>query len=64
MKEIAIIAEIDEDGKLHVEIEGTEGDECLDYLAFIKDIPGLVLIEQEHRDTPRNTTVSNTQRLN
>jgi hypothetical protein len=50
-KEISLNVRIDTKGRLHVKPDGTEGDECVDLMDFIKSIPGLSIIETNRVDT-------------
>lgn len=50
-KEVKLNVRIDTKGNLHVKPDGTEGEECVDLMEFIKTIPGLSIIESKRVDT-------------
>lgn len=49
-KQVQMIVEIDENGELHVEADGTVGNECVDLLKFLEFIQGLEVVESGHTD--------------
>lgn len=50
-KEISLNVRIDTKGQLHVKPDGTQGEECVDLMEFIKTIPGLSIVKTERVDT-------------
>jgi hypothetical protein len=52
-KEISLNVRIDTKGRLHVKPDGTQGEECVDLMEFIKTIPGLSIVETQRVDTDR-----------
>ncbi|MBS1722277.1 MAG: hypothetical protein JSS66_04635 [Armatimonadetes bacterium] len=62
-KEVSLNARIDSSGKLLVKPEGTQGEECIDLMAFLENIPGLKVVETRRLDTdnPNSSVVHEQQ---
>jgi len=52
-KEVSLNVRIDTKGRLHVKPDGTQGEECVDLMEFIKSIPGLSVVEMQRIDTDK-----------
>lgn len=44
-KPVQMIVEIDKNGKLYVEADGTSGNECVDLLKFLDFVNGLTVVD-------------------
>lgn len=64
-KQVTLKIRIDKNGKLHAEPTGTEGDECLNLMEFIKRIPGISVLEMDRTDggEAQRAEITNKQRL-
>ena len=64
-KPIKLKVDIDKDGKVIVTIEGTEGSECLNHMAFLDNIPGLEVVETQRVDhgDDKNRVVNRVQQV-
>ncbi len=65
-KQVQMIVEIDENGELHVEAEGTSGTECVDLLKFLDFVKGMTVIDSGKTDDSKNQKIQSTgtQRIN
>ena len=50
-KEVELKVRIDTGGRLHVEPEGTQGEECVELMEFLESIPGLTITSKGRVDT-------------
>jgi hypothetical protein len=61
-KQVQMIVEIDENGELHVEAEGTTGNECVDLLKFLDYIQGFEVVESRRTDDGNSQKVVTTNK--
>lgn len=59
-KPVQMIVEIDENGELHIEADGTSGTECLDLLKFLDFVNGLTVVESGRTDDSKSQKVQTT----
>lgn len=64
-KQVNLRVRIAKDSTIHVKPEGTHGEECIDLMRFIDDIPGLVVVETKRVDTdsPAEGTIEGIQEV-
>ncbi len=64
-KPVQMIVEIDENGELRVEADGTSGTECVDLLKFLDFVNGLIVTESGKTDDFKNQKIhtTNTQHV-
>jgi len=64
-KPVNMIVEIDENGELHVEADGTSGNECVDLLKFLDFVHGLEVVESKRTDEgkPQKTQTTGQQKV-
>jgi len=56
-KPVQMIVEIDENGELRVEADGTSGNECVDLLKFLDFVNGLIVVESGRTDDSNSQKV-------
>lgn len=56
-KSVQMIVEIDENGELHVEADGTSGNECVDLLKFLDFVQSLEVIESRRTDDSKTQKI-------
>jgi hypothetical protein len=59
-KPVQMIVEIDENGELHIEADGTSGTECVDLLKFLDFVNGLTVVESKKIDDTKSQKVVTT----
>lgn len=63
-KPIDLLIEIDENGDIKVKVNGTEGTECLDVMAFLDNIESLIVEETISTDDMQTKEVQQVGKQN